>query len=112
MGLSHCMVITLTSTSTQVASSSLEAHRVMLGLLDARSSLIPTGAGVLTVVVPSLARTQPRSIVLLLISAARWPSLLSKAGFANVPLFSSLMPLVLPSRCPSSLRHTAQNRAA
>jgi len=52
--------------------SSLVDHRAMLGLLDARSSLILMVDGVRMVVVPSLARIQQRSTALQHTFAGRW----------------------------------------
>merc|ERR1712167_419376 len=58
---------------------------------------------------PSLARTQPRLTGLRRTFADRWPSLLSRAGSQRDALSSCLTPLVLPSLCLCSLKHTEQS---
>ena len=87
-------------------SSLLVVLRVTPVLLAVRSLLTPTVAGVHTVVVPSQARTTPRSTVPLPTSVAGSPSLWSRQASPVVRLSSSHTPLVSPSQLPSLSRPT------
>merc|ERR1712107_781821 len=69
---SPCIVSTPTTTSTQLASSSLVVLREMLVLLAVRSSLTPMEVGVPMEVVPSLERIQPSWTALQHTSAVKW----------------------------------------
>ena len=97
--------------SNPPASSSSAAHKVTPASLAARLSSTPTAAGVPTVAAPSPERTTARSIV---------PPPTSPAGSRNLSSTlvslaelssSSHTPLVCPSPCRSSLKHTAHPRS-
>mmetsp|Transcript_47259 Transcript_47259/g.143102 ORF Transcript_47259/g.143102 Transcript_47259/m.143102 type:complete len:228 (-) Transcript_47259:421-1104(-) len=94
------------TTLTPLAASSLVDRMVTLGLLDVRSSLTPTVAGVPTVVELSLERTPPRWTVPLLTLPVGVLSPSLRLACANGPSSSSPMPLVFHTLYPSLLTLT------
>lgn len=93
--------------SNPLVSSSLVVLKVMLVSQAERSSSTPTVAGVLTVVVPSPARTSPRSTDLLPTLPDGLPSRSSLPASLSERWSNSLTLSVSPNLAPSTSTHTA-----